>query len=108
MQTDCREAQLVFQGVDGRAVVGQFDAALAANPTITSWNLTNALSSCYLTGSDTAAIGGDFAYDYGHRNALASIGATAGQTVLAGGSFGGAAQTLQAAGTLYSGTVRLQ
>ena len=41
-------------------LVSQFDAALLANPTLTSWNLTNALTSYYLSGSDTAAIGGDF------------------------------------------------
>jgi Ca2+-binding RTX toxin-like protein len=89
-------------------LVGQFDAALLANPTLTSWNLTNALTSFYLSGSDTAAIGGDFSYDYGHRNALANIGATPGQAVLAGAMFGSGAQTLQSAATLYAGTVRLQ
>jgi hypothetical protein len=88
-------------------IVGAFDAALAANPTITSWNLTNALSGNYLAGSDTAAIGGDFAYDFGHRNALTNIGAVPAQTVLAGANFATAAQTLQGAGTLYAGTVRL-
>jgi hypothetical protein len=88
-------------------LAGAFDAALAADPTITSWNLTNALSGKYLSGSDTAAIGGDFSYDFGHRNALTNIGATPAQSVLAGASFATAAQTLQAAATLYAGTVRL-
>ncbi len=90
------------------ALVSQFDAALLASPTLTSWNLTNALTSYYQSGSDAAAIGGDFAYDYGHRNALANIGTTPGQAVLAGGTFGIGAQTLQAAAVLYAGTVRLQ
>ncbi len=89
-------------------IVGAFDAALNADSTITSWNVANALSSFYLSGSDTAAIGGDFAYDFGHRNALTNIGAAAGQTILAGAAFGSGAQALQAAATLYSGTVRLQ
>ena len=89
-------------------IVGQFDAALLANPTLTSWNLTNALTGFYLSGSNTTALGGDFAYDYGHRNALTSIGATPGQTLLAGSTFGTAAQALQPATTLYAGTVRLQ
>ena len=88
-------------------IAGAFDAALAADPTITSWNLTNALASNYLSGSDTAAIGGDFGYDFGHRNALTGIGAVPGQSVLAGAAFATSAQTLQAAGTLYAGTVRL-
>ena len=59
-----------------------------ADPTITSWNLTNALRRNYLAGSDTAAIGGDFAYDFGHRNSLTNIGAVPAQTVLAGATFG--------------------
>ncbi|MEO8674227.1 MAG: calcium-binding protein [Casimicrobiaceae bacterium] len=89
-------------------IVGAFDAALLANPALTSWNVSNALTTFYLSGSDTAAIGGDFVYDYGHRNALTGIGGTPGQSVLGGATFGSGAQALQAAATLYSGTVRLQ
>jgi Ca2+-binding RTX toxin-like protein len=88
-------------------IVSAFDAALVADPGITSWNVTNALAANYVAGSDTAAIGGDFAYDFGHRNALTNIGATPAQSVLASASFGTAAQTLQSAATLYAGTVRL-
>ena len=93
---------------DFGGLVSRFDAALVANPTLTSWNLSNALAACYLTGGDTAAIGGDLTYDYGHRHALTGFGAVPGQTVLAGSGFGSAAQSLQPAATLYSGTVRLQ
>ena len=93
---------------DFGGLVSRFDAALLATPTLTSWNLTNALAGYYVSGSDTAAIGGDFGYDYGHRNALANIGATPGHAVLAGAAFGSGAQTLQAAATLYAGAVRLQ
>ncbi|HQR09775.1 MAG TPA: calcium-binding protein [Casimicrobiaceae bacterium] len=88
-------------------IVSAFDAAIAANPTITSWNLSNALSGNYLSGSDIAALGGDFAYDFGHRNALTTMGATPAQSILASASFGSSAQALQAATTLYSGAVRL-
>ena len=70
-------------------------------------HLSNTQSANYLAGSDTAAIGGDFANDYGHRSSLSGIGATPAQTVLAGATFGTGVQTLQAAATLYSGTVRL-
>jgi Ca2+-binding RTX toxin-like protein len=89
-------------------IVGAFDAALLADPTMTSWSMTNALAANLLSGSDTAAIGGDFAYDYGHRASLSGIGAVAGQAVLAGIGFGSVAQALQAPAALYSGTVRLQ
>ena len=69
--------------------------------------MTNALAANYLAGSDTTALGGDFAYDFGHRNSLANIGAVPAQSVLAAATFGTGAQTLQAPATLYSGTVRL-
>jgi hypothetical protein len=59
------------------------------------------------SGSDTAAIGGDFAYGFGRRNSLANIGATPAQFVLASAVFATAAQARQPAATLYSGTVRL-
>jgi hypothetical protein len=89
-------------------IVSAFDAALAANPSLTSWSVTNALAANRLSGSDTAAIGGDFAYDYGHRASLANIGATPALADLSAAGFGAAAQALQAASTLYAGTVRLQ
>jgi len=92
---------------DFTRIVGQFDAALAATPTLTSWNVSNALASSLVAASDTAAIGGDLAYDFGHRNALTGIGAGAAGGIVASASFATAAQTLQAASTLYAGTVRL-
>lgn len=56
-------------------LVGAFDAARMANPSLTSW-LTNALTSFQLAGSDTAAIGGNLAYQYGKNGTLAGIGVT--------------------------------
>jgi hypothetical protein len=89
-------------------IVGRFDAALVANPALTSFAVSSALSDFYLSGSDAAAIGGDLAYDYGHRNALTDIGMTAAQTVLGSAGFGISAQPLQAPGALYSGGQRLR
>jgi Ca2+-binding RTX toxin-like protein len=89
-------------------IVGRFDAALAANPALTSFAVSSALSDFHLSGSDAAAIGGDLAYDYGHRNALTDVGMTAAQAVLGGAGFGISAQPLQAPGTLYSGGQRLR
>ncbi len=90
-----------------QTVVNAFDAALVANPTLTSWSVSNALSASYQWGSDTSALGGDLAYDFGHRNSLATIGAQPAQTVLASATFAASAQTLQTPATLYSGNVRL-
>ncbi|MFO1412642.1 MAG: calcium-binding protein [Burkholderiales bacterium] len=92
---------------DFSSIVGQFDAALAATPTLTSWNVSNALASSLVSGSDSAAIGGDLAYDFGHRNALSGIGAAPAGAILASTGFGTSAQALQGAATLYAGTVRL-
>lgn len=92
---------------DFSSLASQFDAALAGNPSLTSWNVSNGLAAAYLRGSDTAAIGGDFAYDFGHRNAFAGIGAVPGQSVLASASFGSSAQALQTPAALYAGTVRM-
>jgi len=88
-------------------LVSQFDAALAANPALAAWSVANGLASAYAAGSDTAAIGGDFAYDFGHRNGLSGIGAVPAQSVLAAASFGSGTQALQAPGTLYAGVVRM-
>jgi hypothetical protein len=89
-------------------IVGRFDAALAANPALTSFDVSAALGDFYQSGSDTAALGGDLAYDYGHRNALSDIGMAAAQTVVGNAGFGLSPQIFQPATTLYSGGQRLR
>lgn len=84
-----------------------FDLAIAANPGLTSWSLTQALTDFHLGGSDTEALGGDLAYQYGKDGTLASVGLTAAQSILAESTFGSSAQTLQPVSTLQEGTVRL-
>ena len=88
-------------------LVSAFDAARTANPTLTAWALSNALSSFQLAGSDSAAIGGDLAYQYGKNGTLAGIGLTAAQSVLCDASFGNSAQNLQPLASLQTGSVRL-
>jgi Ca2+-binding RTX toxin-like protein len=88
-------------------LVGQFDAARVANPGLTSWALTNALTSFYLGGSDTAALGGDLAYQYGRFGNLANVGTVGAQNVLGASSFGSATQTFQALPVLQDGVTRL-
>ena len=60
------------------ALANAFDAAGQVN----GWALTNALLSAHLSGSDTAAIGGDLAYQYGKSGSLSGIGLTPAQDVL--------------------------
>lgn len=74
---------------------------------LTSWALTNALTSFQLAGSDTAAIGGDLAYQYGKNGTLAGIGLTSAQQVIGDAGFGTQAQTLRPLATIQEGAVRL-
>jgi hypothetical protein len=91
-----------FQGL-----VGAFDAALAANPGLTSWALTNGLTQFQLAGSDTAALGGDLAYYYGLNGTVAGIGFGKAQDVLTGTGFGMQAQTLRPLASLQDGVTPL-
>ncbi len=85
----------------------EFDTALANNPTLTRWALSNALSTFHLSGSDTAAFGGDLAYQYGLNGSLAGIGLAPAHDVIDSASFGTAAQTLRARASLEVGDTRL-
>ena len=88
---------------DFAGLASAFDAARSATPTLTSWALINALTSFQLAGSDSAAIGGDLAYQYGKNGTLAGMSVTAAQEVIGNANFGSRAQTLQALSTLPSG-----
>ena len=91
-----------FQGL-----VNAFDSARAANPGLSSWALTNGLAQFQLAGSDTAALGGDLAYQYGLNGTLAGVGFNKAQDVLTGAGFGTQAQTLRPLATLQDGFVPL-
>jgi hypothetical protein len=87
--------------------VTAFDAARTATPALTSWALTNALLDHHLSGSDTAALGGDLAYQYGKTGSLADVGIGAAQEIIGDANFGAQAQTLKPLSELQAGTVRL-
>jgi hypothetical protein len=92
---------------DFDGLVTAFDAARAANPSLTTWALTNALAAQFLSGSDTAAIGGDLAYRYGRFDSLGDISFTPALALLAAGGFGTGTQTLQPIGSLQDSSPRL-
>jgi len=92
---------------DFTALVSQFDQARAANPNLDQWSMMNSLLDAHLTGSDTEALGGDLAYQYGHAGTVSGIGLTAAQDVLNSPQFGTQAQTLHPLETLQEGTVKL-
>lgn len=88
-------------------LVAAFDAARAANPTLTTWSLTNALLTQHLSGSDTAAIGGDLAYRYNRFGTLSDISFTPALGILGASGFGTTAQALQGLATLQDSSARL-
>lgn len=90
--------QFDFQGI-----VSAFDTAGAP----ANWSMLTALTTYHLGGSDTAALGGDLAYQYGKNLTLAGIGVGPVQTILSSGSFGSSAQTLQPLANLQVGAERL-
>ena len=88
-------------------LVSAFDQARTATPGITSWALTNKLLDAHLAATDSAALGGDLAYQYGTTGSLAGIGFNAALGVMSATNFGSQAQALQALPTLQTGVVRL-
>ena len=83
-------------------------AAFDAQATKTNWAFTDTMLTTHLqAGSDTAAIGGDLAYQYGKNSNLTGIGLIASQNVINAASFGQTAQTLNAPSTWAAETVKL-
>ena len=88
-------------------LVSKFDQAKATTPTLTSWSLTNALLDFHTADSDTAALGGDLAYQYGKNGNLANVSLTPGHGILGSSQFGATPQTLQPLAGLQDSSVRL-
>jgi VCBS repeat-containing protein len=84
------------QNFDFSMIVNAFDQANGGSSSYMHWSATNSLLAAHLTGSDTTALGGDLAYQYGKGNTmLAGVGPVSTQNVLAAPQFGTQAQTLQ-------------
>ncbi|MGH8651004.1 MAG: hypothetical protein ACREYE_01970 [Gammaproteobacteria bacterium] len=92
---------------DFGGLADRFDQARAADSSLTSWSLTSALLDFHLSGSDTDALGGDLAYQYGKTGTLAAPGVTPVQPVLSHAQFATTSQTLQPLATLQEGIVKL-
>ena len=85
------------------ALANAFDAA----GQVSGWAMSNALLSAHLSGSDTAAIGGDLAYQYSKNGTLSGIGLAQAQDVLNASQFGSGAETLRPIAALQQGQIRL-
>jgi len=88
---------------DFAAIVNAFDSAGQVN----NWALSSALLSAHLAGSDTEALGGDLAYQYGLSGTVAGIGLGAAQEVVDAAGFGSANQALRSLAQLQQGQIRL-
>jgi len=95
------------QNFDFTALAQSFDQALATNPTLAAWNLTDSLLTSHLAGSDTEALGGDLAYQYNLNGSLAGMGVASAQAVISDTNFGTSAQQLHPLEDLQTGAVRL-
>ena len=92
---------------DFRGIVSAFDAQSNCNPGLSNWALSSALLNFHLSGSNSAALGGDLAYQYGHQGGFTGIGSTAAFDNLAAQGFGVTAQTLKPFAGLQEGLVKL-
>jgi Ca2+-binding RTX toxin-like protein len=88
-------------------LVQEFDAARAANANIARWQLMDELLTAHLAASDTEALGGDLAYQYGLGGSLSGVGFDAAAAVLSSSQFATAPQGLQPRASLEQGPHRL-
>jgi len=91
-----------------QTLVSEFDQAQLANPSTNPWAVTNALLSAHLSGSNTAALGGDLAYVYGTQGNLSGFGVAAAANEISSAQFGNTAQTLNPWPTLNTGTAQIR
>ncbi|MDM5181527.1 putative Ig domain-containing protein [Massilia sp. DJPM01] len=89
---------------DFAGLVGKFDQARVADPSLTSWSMAASLAAFSRGGSNTAAIGGDLAYHYAVDGDLSAVGTNAGLAIIGSASFAKGVQTLLAGSALADGT----
>lgn len=97
----------MIETFDFEGLVAAFDAARTANPSLTSWALTDSLLAEQLGSSDTSAYGGDLAYRYNRFGSLSDISFSPALGILGDGSFGGSTQLLGSLASLQNETARL-
>ena len=96
------------ESFDFKGLVAAFDNARHQQPGLSRWTVTNALAQFHLgDGSDSKALGGDLAYQYGVNGTLAGIAVNAAQGTVGSSQFGKEAQTLHSQSELKDGLVKL-
>jgi len=94
---DGSNGQSKVQTFDFHILVQEFDQARAANSSLNNWSLMNGLLDAHLANSDTAALGGDLAYQYATTGDLGTVALAAAQNIIADAKFGSQAQALGSA-----------
>ena len=95
---------------DLKALIQRFDSAYASSQSLrqgNAWAAMNSLLNVHLSGSDTAALGGDLAYQFGNAGGLTGLGLDAAIGVLGASGFASSMQTLHTRATLESAAPRL-
>jgi len=92
---------------DFSQIVSDFDQARATDPQIDHWSVMNSLLNAHLGGSDTEAVGGDLAYQYGANGTLTGITVNSAVGVIADAQFGAGSQALRPLAGLKEGVVKL-
>ena len=88
-------------------LVARFDSARAVTPGLHTWNMASSMAQFSTGGSDSAAIGGDLAYQYAQNGSLSALSAMPALAIIGSPSFGTGAQTLQGGAALNDGLVVL-
>ncbi|WP_031435808.1 calcium-binding protein [Methylobacter tundripaludum] len=96
-----------IQNFDFTAIVNAFDQTRGSNANFMHWHATDSLLSAHLSASDSEALGGDLANQYGKNGNFSGFSQTAAQDVLSNLSFGTNPQLLHDLSGLNEGIARL-
>jgi len=96
-----------IRNYDFTAIVNAFDQANGGSANFMHWHATDSLLTAHLAASDSEALGGDLAYQYGSNGNFSGFSQTAAQDVLNNPSFGANPQLLHDLAGLTDGLVKL-
>jgi Ca2+-binding RTX toxin-like protein len=92
---------------DFQTMAARYDSEQAAQPGLGRWSLAAAMAQFHLGGSDTEAVGGSLAHEYGLRGSLAGASFNGVLDVLKQDGFGAAPQALDRAALFRNDITRL-
>jgi Ca2+-binding RTX toxin-like protein len=96
-----------IQNFDFTTIVNAFDQANGGSANFMHWSATDSLLTAHLSASDSEALGGDLANQYGKNGDFSGFSQTAAQDVLSNPSFGTNPQLLHDLSGLNEGIARL-